>query len=459
MNALQGGMNPDEPRPGRSPHLLYVAWAYPPSRGSGVYRAWATANAFARHGWRVTVLTAPRETFTMSRGADPTLEERIDPSIKIVRVPYDAPTYSNDIRSWSYWRAQAPGIWSAVTNLRGKFAFPELPYGGWRPALERAAKRVHAEDPVDLTIGTANPNVDFLPGYLLFKQSDVPYVMDYRDAWQLDVYSGERLTEKGSPQDKWERRIIEHAHSIWFVNERIREWHAEQYPEAAGRFEVVENGYDLATVIPPRTEPLPKPSVVFGYVGTITGLVPLKEVLDGWERARELSPLVRASRLDLYGHLHRAATLHPEMGSVDERFERSAVTYHGPVAKAEVPSTYAEFDALVLLAGAGRYVTGGKPYEYASTGLPIASIHDPANDTSRVLADYPGWRGATSMSADDIAATFISVAEYAAAQTEEQRAAARLWAQRYERAAQLEPAVRRLTAELGLQASGSERAA
>ncbi len=45
------------------PHVLYVAWGFPPSRGGGVYRALATANGFARAGFRVTVLTATRETF------------------------------------------------------------------------------------------------------------------------------------------------------------------------------------------------------------------------------------------------------------------------------------------------------------------------------------------------------------------------------------------------------------
>ncbi len=43
---------------GGSPHLLYVAWGYPPARTGGVHRAVATANRFAELGWRVTVLTA-----------------------------------------------------------------------------------------------------------------------------------------------------------------------------------------------------------------------------------------------------------------------------------------------------------------------------------------------------------------------------------------------------------------
>lgn len=453
-------MSEDSSRAQRRPHLLYVAWGYPPSRAGGVYRAWATANAFARNGWRVTVLTAPRETFTMSTGADLTLEARVDPSIRIVGVPFNAPGFSNDIRSWSFWRAQAPAVWSAINNRRGTRAFPERTYGGWRAALESAARRVHAADPVDLTIGTANPHIDFIPGYVLHKQSGVPYVMDYRDAWQLNVYNGERLSEPGSREDGWERKLITNAHRVWFVNDPIREWHVGQYPQFADRFEVVENGYDIAPALAPRTDELPKSGLVFGYIGTMSGQVPIVQTLDGWELARERSPLVRASRLDLYGYLsHMNTSRNRVMEDAMSRFEPLAVGYHGPLGKAELSSAYSGFDALLLLAGGGKYVTGGKAYEYAATGLPIASVHDPQADTGRVLAEYPGWRGVPTLGADDIAATFISVAEYAASQTEGQRAAARAWAERYERSAQLDPQVDRLTAEFGGRIEKAEEAA
>lgn len=433
----------------RQPHLLYVAWGYPPSRGSGVYRAWATANAFAANGWRVTVLTAPRETFTKSTGADLSLEQRVDPAIRIVRAPFKAPAFTNDLKQWSFWRAQAPELWNGVQNWRSRRAFPEANYGGWRKELEAAARGIHAEDPVDLTLGTANPNVDFIPGYTLFQDAGVPYVMDNRDAWQLDVFTGERLSAKGSAQDRWERKLIESAHRVWFVNEPIRAWHAEQYPQQADRFDVVENGYDTAPIMPPRTEPLPKAGLVFGYIGTISGAVPIQDILDGWERARSRSPLVRNSRLDLYGHLNHMGIPNAHVLAAMERFGSLDVAYLGPLTKAEVARRYADFDALVLMAGAGRYVTGGKAYEYAATGLPIASVHDPKNDTSRALADYPWWRGTPTMSAEDIADTVIAVAELAATQSEEQRVQGRVWAQRYERLNALVPWVHRLARDLG----------
>lgn len=60
--------------PTQAPHVLYVAWGFPPSRGGGVYRALATVNAFVAEGFDVTVLTADRETFEKYTGVDASLE-------------------------------------------------------------------------------------------------------------------------------------------------------------------------------------------------------------------------------------------------------------------------------------------------------------------------------------------------------------------------------------------------
>ena len=94
------------------PHLLYVAWGFPPCRGGGVYRALATANRFAALGWKVTVLTADRDTFFRFTGADLTLEERVDPSVEVVRVPFEWPILEADLRRWSKRRAANPKLWA-----------------------------------------------------------------------------------------------------------------------------------------------------------------------------------------------------------------------------------------------------------------------------------------------------------------------------------------------------------
>jgi glycosyltransferase involved in cell wall biosynthesis len=414
-----------------------------------VYRAWATANEFARQGWRVTVLTVPREVFMMSTGVDLSLERTIEPGIEVVRIPFESPTYANNIRTWSRWRAVAPELWNGFTSRRARRDFPESKYGGWRSEVESAAVRIHEKDPVDLVIGTANPNVDFVAGLALWEAAKVPYVMDYRDAWQLDVFSGDRLSARGSREDDWERRLITNAHRVWFVNEPILDWHAGEYPEQADRFRVVANGFDQDIEIAPRDAGLPRKSLTFGYIGTISGHVPVNELVAGWELAAQRSELIANSSIELYGYLDHAGATNPMVVKAMESFERNRISYRGPVAKGDIAATYARFDAVLLVLGTGKYVTSGKVYEYAATGLPIGAIHDPGNAASSVLEGSPVWRPARSLKAEDIADTLIATAELAANQTDAEREQARAWAAQYRRSNQLGPQIAELAAEVG----------
>ncbi|WP_194422098.1 glycosyltransferase [Microbacterium abyssi] len=407
-----------------------------------MYRAWATANAFAAAGWDVTVMTVPREVFTMSTGIDESLEKSIDPSIEILRVPFHSAAYENDLSTWSAFRAHAPELWNVMDARRERRAFPERTYGSWRPAMEAAAAELHHRHPVDLVLGTANPNVDFAPGLYLHSRYGVPYVMDYRDAWQLDVFSGERTASPESEVAQFEARLIENAHAVWFVNEPILRWHAELYPSSAHRFRVVANGYDESPV--DADAAAPDEELVFGYVGTISAAVPVGQLLEGWIRARELSPELRSARIELWGHLNHTGIPNQSIISRLESFNANGISYHGSVAKRDIGRVYGRFDALLLVLGTGRYVTSGKVFEYAATGLPIASVHDPGNAASDVLRQHPAWFATDDLSADAIARTLMQTAEAAHAQTPSDRERTQQWAAQFQRAGQLDPRIAEL---------------
>ena len=152
------------------PHLLYLAWGFPPSRAGGVYRALATVNAFAEAGWRVTVVTAVREVFERYTGVDPSLEERVDPGVEVRRIPFEWPAQSADIRSYPFARVLAPPIWSRVRRLRRPGVVPR---GRLRAVAGTAVRpppaRVHETDKVDLVLATANPHVTFAAAHDLHR--------------------------------------------------------------------------------------------------------------------------------------------------------------------------------------------------------------------------------------------------------------------------------------------------
>jgi len=382
---------PEEEMP--MPHLLYVAWGFPPSRAGGVYRALATVNGFASAGWRVTVLTAERDVFRRYTGQDTSIESQVADGVEVVRIPFAWPARDTNVRSYSLLRVALPRVWGRLRHVVDQVPFPEPSYGPWRRSLVKAARDVHDRDPVDLTIATANPYVTFAAADHLHRRFGVPYVMDYRDAWRLDVFSGAEVASAHSRIGRYETHLLASAREAWFVNEPIRSWYQQHYPGVADRMHVVANGWDpgllgdVSSSGGHRKDPTAPPR--FAYLGTLTPKVPVAELVAGWRLACADGRLPAGSTLTLGGHLGYFAIPQGNLAALVSGAADVGVRYVGPVPKTRVREFYGDADVLVLALGAGRYVTSGKVYEYVATRLPIVSIHDAGNATTSVLAGRP----------------------------------------------------------------------
>lgn len=423
------------------PHLLLVALNFPPSRSSGVYRAVAVANEFVRTGWDVSVLTVEEEAWARVTGTDASLIGRVDPRVRVVRTPFSWPHLDGDLRRWSRPRIEAPYLWRELWLKRSQRNFPEPVTGRWLPTATAAADTVHAERPVDVTLATASPAVSFAVAAHLHDRAGVPYVMDYRDAWQLDTATGRRTVPAGGRVDRYERRLLDDATEVWFVNEPIRAWHARLHPHAADKMHVVANGFDDD---PQRRERRPhaKRGVTFGYVGTLSpGTHPINELLDGWRLAFGADPATGILR----GYLAGGGALPPDTAARLRAAAETGLTYEGPIPKAEVFEFYNRVDALILLAASSPFVTGGKVAEYLSTGMPIVSVHDRNNASRSLLDGYPLWFPAAEVSPEAIAAALRRAAAAVRDPDPERWHRAFVHGQRFSRAAQLAPRIQALT--------------
>jgi glycosyltransferase involved in cell wall biosynthesis len=273
--------------------------------------------------------------------------------------------------------------------------------------------------------------------------------MDYRDAWLLDVFDGHQLHAAWSRAARLERKLVSSAREVWFVNPGIRDWHAERYPEAAHRMHVVMNGFDHGLAPKPRTSGRrPEAPLTFGYIGTVSPKVPLRQFVQGWSRARDTSPYLLDARAEIHGYLGFYSMPRPDMLEIVRDGTDHGLRYAGPVAKADVRGVYERFDALLLILGSGRYVTSGKVFEYMASALPIVSVHDPGNAASDVLRGYPLWFPAMTLNPADIAAALHDAAVAARRASPETRAAASAFSARYARENQLAPRVEALLRSL-----------
>lgn len=428
----------------RAPRILYLAFFFPPSRSSGVYRARATAAHLAGRGWDVTVYTAPREFFTRYIGSvDPSLEAGLDERIRVRRPGMGYFRWERDLRRYGRARANMPVLANAAYNFTQRRFFPEH-YASWIPRVVARALREHARRRFDLVLATGNPFAAFAAAWWLRRLTGVPYALDYRDAWTFNQFTEEHKYPDGHPAWAWERRTVEGSALTVFVNEGLRTWHARRYPAAADRMAVVPNGWEpelLGRAAYPG--PATGRALRFGYVGTITEPMPLAVLFEGWRRAREHPELADAT-LELYGHLgffkQSADTLLDRIPVGEDL----GVRYHGPLAKAEVARAYQELDALVFCVPGARYVTSGKVFEYMATGKPIVSVHEPGIAAVDVLAGHPLWFGIDRLDPSAVANALVAAGKAARDLTEPEFTAALGHAERYTRENTLAPFEARL---------------
>ncbi|WP_460917111.1 glycosyltransferase [Plantactinospora veratri] len=417
-----------------------MSFYFPPSRASGVFRARATANRLAEDGWDVTVFTAPREFFAEHLGgaSDETLEATVDPRVRVERVTLGVHHWETDVRKFGFFRGMFPNVSERIYQAGQQKIFPEH-YLGWLPGLLRTALKRHLRRRYDLVLATGNPFVSFVAAWALGRMLRIPYVVDYRDAWTFNQFTEELIFPEGSTMMRWEARVLRHAAESVFVNDGMRQWHAERYPFAADRMKVVPNGWE-PEILGRATfrAPDPEQPLRFGYLGTVTNHMPLDVLFAGWRLAKA-HPLLATATLEVHGHLgffpHNIA---PLKARIEEESDLG-VRYSGPFGKTEAAGVYGRTDVLVFCVPGARYVTSGKVFEYMATGKPVVSVHIPEIAATEVLSGYPLWFAGKRLDAESVAQSLIAAAKAARDLDATTHEAAVRHAETYTRAATLGP--------------------
>lgn len=421
--------------------MALVAWGFPPSRHSSVYRGLAIANALVAAGARVTVVTADEGYFRLVTGIDRSLIGHVDPTISVLRAPYPPGRMDPVINRWPHARVQDRATFLRDEQRREHTYFPERLYGPWRPALEHAMHRLHRDDPIHLVVAIGTPYASYAAAGYLHSTFGVPYVLDDRDGWLLNVYTGEERTSPPGIAD-WLSALTSTAIESWYVNPPIADWHRQRFPDLADRIHVVENGWDQALLDVSATSRLTTGPPAVGFIGTINTGFPMRHVLEGWRAARGVV-LPPDAELHLFGPLGFHATPGRHLHLLADT-AAMGVVLRGPYPKAEIANAYAELDVLLFAKEGGEMVTSGKVYEYTATGKPIAVAADPVQDARRVLATYPRAHLASDTSAGEVARVLGEAWADAVTCTPERLAEAQAVGAGWERGAVLRPAVDRV---------------
>src|SRR5262245_22892257 len=228
------------PRTAR-PRLLFLAWNFPPVRAIASVRTWNMAKHLARLGWDVTVVSPRPELWRHldGTGAD----------IKLAGI--------RQILTGHRWRCLCPselncrdrGIGWVLGGMCRTIARRLGIDGGmgWIAPAKRACLALLRPGDTDLIFASGPPFMAFLLAERLSQKLGCPYVLDYRDPWEIPgMIQALRPTAT-----QVERRLLNRAAAVTIVSDS---WAADlnsRY-KLGPKLQVITNGYDseeLANVV------------------------------------------------------------------------------------------------------------------------------------------------------------------------------------------------------------------
>jgi glycosyltransferase involved in cell wall biosynthesis len=293
-------------------------------------------------------------------------------------------------------RSTAAGPRRLAGQLRTLVWFPDDQVG-WLPFAVLAIVRAHRRSPLAAVVSSSSPVTAHLAAGIARRLLGIAWIADFRDPWldnPIEPRPG-RLTQ-------WRRRVVEtwivrSADRCTFATPSLAETYRRRYPRAAGRMDLVPNGYDRAELGTPaasrsRRKRRSAGPVRLVYAGSLYRPAELETFLLGVRRLMGRRDVSDRLRVDFVGTVTDASRAIADRQLVEEPGLEAIVAFHGFVPREEALRRIAEADAALTLLGAGpgmEMFVGAKLFDYIGLDRPILAVVPPG-DAGRVLADL-GW--------------------------------------------------------------------
>jgi glycosyltransferase involved in cell wall biosynthesis len=390
-------MNIELLEPGAPPGLnvLVIAYYFPPMGLSGVQRTLKFVKYLPEFGWRPIVLTAGEMPYYAH---DESLMDELDPliqkgDVRIVRTTESgAPGFKSKGQSKEATEMKLPS--ARYQRLRSKILQtiyqPDSRIKWKAPAL-KAAEKIFAEERIDAIFSTAPPYTDFLIARELSERHNVPFLMDYRDAW----VSNSALNFYATPFHKAYARKLEDqclrgSGAITVISRTMKEVLLRQHPFLRHEDVIIlPHGYDAADfdVASGEMDRFRKPEkfrMTYGgafYVG-YPGRSPIP-MMEAIKLAIQKEPKIED---DL--ELVFAGIVHKDYARALEKTGlMKNVVFMGYLPHREEVALLLASNVLWMIAS-DPFSTPGKLYEYLGTHKPILGLVRAGSASEKILNDY-----------------------------------------------------------------------
>jgi len=377
--------------------VLLVAYHFPPMGGSGVQRPLGFARYLAQCGWQPIVLCAAHRRYPLM---DASLCSAIPADVHVERVaglepgalaPRLAPVLkgftgraaSSDVEDRLYWRLGRLTEWLGVPE-------PEML---WVNAARRAAIRLARERDIHAVVTSGPPFSVHLVGDWLKRRLGLSWVADFRDPLTRNFTYSPRSRRQDRFWRRLERDVVNGADFVVATCPENASDLSDRYPQRAGRFATVTNGFDPAdfgTSERDVASPESEGRLTLTHVGAFYRQQSVQPILGAMQAIIEKRPEWRGClQLEVIGSLSRQEweRLQPD--------QRRLLVFRGFAPHAEAVAAMRSAAALYLTAPdceGGRLCIPGKTFEYLASNRPIFASVPAGTWLAGVLAKSTGVR-------------------------------------------------------------------
>lgn len=373
--------------------VLFIAYYFPPTNGSGVYRSIKFVKYLPSFGWHPYVITTDR---VPNHVLDHTLLADIPPEAQVWRLPTPRPRPVKGLARRIGWKPKPAELATAPAAVQDR---PQL--ASSRPSLARRLRRavlapfalvehppvddqlywslwivpvvrhIIEKEKIDLIFTTAAPWSALLSGSLLQRLTGRPWIADFRDPWTDNplVYFPTRMRRHF---DQWlERTLLDQPDAVVTVTGPLLEnLHAKVRGKRGDRpFVLIPNGWDSDDFSHNAiSRAADEHKVVVVHPGSAYRGEPIP-LLRALERLSAQGRISDRLRFRFIGYMHPQDRNQLATSPLGECFQIQTNRIPHPDAL----RLMRQAQVLLLLCGTPQ-VSSGKVFEYMAAGRPVLAI-------------------------------------------------------------------------------------
>ena len=257
-----------------------IAYYFPPSGVSGIYRTMRFLKYLPECAWRPVVLTLRPDAYEVGEPRDDSLHEQLPTDLTVIRTTelriLEGLQRLRDLRQRAeavpveqtsqplHERRQVAASWwqrfkDAVT---GMLSTPDRQIGWWLPAVWAGRQAIRHHE-IGVLYSTGKPWTAHLVGYGLRRLTHTPWVADFRDPWLNNPSSAPMSRLRQAIEARLERMVISRADVVVANTEVVRQEWMQRYPFLKpDKVVTITNGFDPDEQWPHDVPPVPRSSQV-----------------------------------------------------------------------------------------------------------------------------------------------------------------------------------------------------